>query len=82
VYAVAVHALKAHVVKGKIVVDESVDLPDGAELHLYLHDPADDSLDDEERAELHRSIERGIAQADAGDLIDADEVLAELESSP
>ena len=81
-YAVAVNALKAHVVKGKIVVDDPVDLPDGAELNLYLHDPTDDSLDDEERAELHRSLERGIAQADAGELIDADEVLAELESNP
>lgn len=81
-YAATVQVLKAHVVKGKIVVDEPVDLPDGAELNLYLHDPTDDALDDEERAELHRSLERSIAQADAGELIDADEVLAELESDP
>jgi hypothetical protein len=38
-----------------------------------------DTLSDAERAELHRSLERGIAHADAGELIDADEVLAELE---
>lgn len=76
----AVHALKAHVVKGRIVVDEPVDLPDGAELQLYLHDPATDAMTDDERAKLHRALEHSIAQADAGELIDADEVLAELES--
>lgn len=30
-------------------------------------------------AALEQALERGLAQADAGDLIDADEVLAELE---
>jgi len=33
VYAWVVTALKAHVVNGRIVVDEPVDLPDGAEVY-------------------------------------------------
>lgn len=79
VYAVSVHALKAHIVNGRIVVDEPVDLPDGAELHVYLRDAAADAMADEERAALDRALERSLAQADAGELIEADEVLAELE---
>lgn len=62
-----VNALKAHVMNGRIVVDEPVDLPDGAA----------DSMPDAERAALDRSLERSLAQADAGELIEADEVLAE-----
>ena len=77
-----VNALKAHVVNGRIVVDEPVDLPEGAELRLYLYDAAADSMTAEERAALDRALERSLAQADAGELIEADEVLAELEQRP
>src|SRR5262245_11179294 len=72
-----VTALKAHVKNGRIVVDEPVDLPDGAEVSVYLYDAAADDLPPHERAALARSLERGLAQADAGDLIDADVVLVE-----
>lgn len=74
-----VTALKAHVRNGRIIVDEPVDLPDGAELRLYLYDAAADPMSTAERAALDRALEISIAQADAGELIDADEVLAELE---
>lgn len=77
-----VHTLKAHVVNGRLVVDEPVALPDGAELDLYLHGAATDAMTDPDRAALHRALERSLAQADAGELIDADEVLAELEERP
>ena len=77
-----VNALKAHVVNGRIVVDEPVDLPEGAELRLYLYDAAADSMTAEERAALDRALERSLVQADAGELIEADEVLAELELRP
>ncbi len=73
-------ALKAHVLNGRIVVDEAVDLPDGSELRVYLYDVAADSMSDEERAALDRSLERGLAQADAGEMFEADEVLAELQN--
>jgi len=78
VYASGVTALKAHVMNGRIVVDEPVDLPDGAEIDVYLYDAAADAMSREERAALERALERGLAQADAGDLIDADDVLSEL----
>ena len=71
-------ALKAHVLNGRIVVDETVDLPDGAEVRVYLYDVSTESMSADERAALDRSIERGVAQADAGELIDADDVVAEL----
>jgi hypothetical protein len=77
-----VNALKAHVVNGRIVVDEPVDLPEGAELRLYLYDATADSMTAEERAALDRALERSLVQADAGELIEADEVLAELEQRP
>lgn len=49
---------------------------------MYLDNAAGDSLNDEDRAELHRALERSVAQADAGLLIEADEVLAELDQDP
>jgi hypothetical protein len=73
-----VSALKAHVVNGRIVVDEPVNLPDGAEINVYLYDAAADPMDATERAALERSLSLGIAQATAGELVDADEVLSEL----
>lgn len=72
-------ALKAHIRNGRIVVDEPVDLPEGAELSVYLYDAAVDDLPAHERAALVRALERGLAQADAGELIEADVALAELE---
>lgn len=71
--------LKAHVRNGRIVVDEPVDLPEGAEVSVYLYDAGADDLPPQERVALSRALERAIAQADAGDLIDDDVVLAELE---
>lgn len=71
----------AHVANGRIVVDEPVDLPEGAEVQVYLHDSAADPMSREERAALERALERSLVQADAGDLIDADEVLSELRHS-
>jgi hypothetical protein len=78
VYPRLVTALKAHVVNGKIVVDEPVDLPDGSEVRVYLYDAANDAMSAQERAALEQRLERSLAQADAGELIDADEVLDEL----
>jgi hypothetical protein len=80
-YAVLVNALKAHVVHGRIVIDEPVDLPDGAEVLVYLYEASTHTQDADQRAALAQALERGLAQADAGDLIDADDVLAELQRS-
>lgn len=78
VYLGLVTALRAHVVNGKIVVDEPVDLPDGAEVRVYLYDAAADGMSNEERAALENALDRSLEQADAGQLVDADEVLGEL----
>ena len=56
VYAVIVTALKAHVVNGRIVIDEPVDLPDGAELHVWLYDASADGMSPNERAALERAL--------------------------
>jgi len=81
-YTTAVTGLKAHVMNGRIVVDEPVDLPEGTELHVYLYDAAADLMSREERAAIERALERSLTQADAGNLIDADAVLAELPAQP
>ncbi|HSO00598.1 MAG TPA: hypothetical protein VLS89_20040 [Candidatus Nanopelagicales bacterium] len=44
---------------------------------MILSDMLDD-LDDQEREALHAALAEGIAQDEAGDTVDADEVLAQL----
>ena len=73
------NALKAHFVNGRIELDEPAEIAEGAELSIYVCNSEGDTLSEEERAALHRALDRSIAQADAGQLIDADEMLAELE---
>lgn len=68
--------LKAHVKNGRLVLDEPTDLPEGAEVNLSIVD--EDEMDDAERARLHRALERSMAQAKAGQLIDANEVIGKL----
>jgi hypothetical protein len=62
------HALTAKVRNGRLVLDEPTDLPDGAGVPLQPVDP--DDLTDEERAALHASLERGLADLDAGRVVD------------
>jgi hypothetical protein len=70
-------ALKAVVKNGRLVMDEPTELPEGTELVLAVVDKGDD-VDDAERARLHESLRRSIAQARAGQLIDGDEVIGKL----
>jgi hypothetical protein len=74
--------LKAHVHNGRLVLDEPTDLPEGEVIELVPLDAAladgEDDLDDEERAALHAELAASIAEAKAGTLVDADEVLADL----
>jgi hypothetical protein len=69
--------LRAHVHNGRLVMDEPTELPEGLELTLTVADETDD-FDDDERARLRESPRRGIAQARAGELIDADAVISKL----
>ena len=76
------HAVKAVVKNGRLVVDEPTNRPEGETVELVPLDEVlaggGDHLDEEERAALHRELEASIAEAEAGQLVDADEVLAEL----
>ena len=69
--------LKAVVKNGRLVLDEPTVLPEGTELVLAVVDEGDD-MDEAERARLHESLRRSIAQAKAGQLIDGDEVIRKL----
>ncbi len=72
-------SLKAHVKNGRLVLDEPTDLSEGAEVTLVtLGIVEHDELDDHERALLHRALERSMAQAKAGQLVDADEGIGKL----
>jgi len=74
--------LKAHVRNGRLVLDEPTELPEGEVVELVFADDAleagGDYLDDEERARLHRSIERGLEDVGAGRTVDARQVVEEL----
>jgi hypothetical protein len=78
-YSDLVTALEAHGRNGRIVVDDAVDLPEGAEIRVYLYDVAADPMSRDERAALEAALDRSLAQADGGELVDADELLAELQ---
>lgn len=71
--------LRAHVANGRLVVDESVDLPDGSEVQIAVVDGGD-QLDDEDRARLHAAIEHAQDELDRGEGIPAAQFLADLRS--
>jgi hypothetical protein len=72
--------LKAQVKNGRLILDEPTELPEGEVVYLQLVEgmTADDGLDDDERAALHRELEASIAEADAGGTEDFVEVIAQL----
>jgi len=75
-------ALKAHVHNGRLVLDEPTNLPEGEVVELIPLDDVlatgGDYLDDEERERLHKSIERGFEDVEAGRTVGAGHVIAEL----
>jgi hypothetical protein len=72
----SMQALKARVENGRYVIDARAQLPEGAEIELQVM--GGDELDDAERAQLHASIEEGLADSEAGSVLSAEESLAEL----
>ena len=60
--------LKARVRKGRLILDEPTDLPEGNLIELFSRDQVlergGDFLDDDERAALHRELEASILEAD------------------
>jgi len=77
-----VKTLKAHVQKGRLVLDEPTTRPEGDVVELVpLGDvlaAGGDYLDDRERLALHEELEASLEEARTGKLVDADEVLSEL----
>ena len=77
-------ALKARVENGRLKLDEPTDLPEGQLIELVPLDEVflngGDDLDDEDRAELHKSIHEGIEDMEAGRTVDAKTAIAALRS--
>ena len=80
-YPAGMHALRARVRNGRLVLDEPTSLPEGAEVVLLPVDGEDD-LDEEERAALHEALRASIAEARAGNVVDAEELIAQLRRVP
>jgi hypothetical protein len=69
--------LRAHVEKGRLVLDEPTTLPDGTVVDLVADDE-DDDLTAEERRALHEALSASRKSAEAGHLRPASAVLDEL----
>ncbi len=69
--------LKAHVRNGRIVADEPTDLPEGKELILEVVEDDEDHKDEA----LMRVLRASVADAKARRLIDADQLLDELDKT-
>jgi hypothetical protein len=69
-------ALKAHVMGGRVVLDEPTELPDGTEVELTVVE--DDDFEPEERARLLRELDESQAEYERGEHDDAFEFLAQL----
>ena len=70
-------ALKAHVVNGRIVIDEPTDLPDGTELYLVPLEH-EVELDDDGREQLHAKLREGFEAIRAGRTVSVEELRAKL----
>jgi hypothetical protein len=75
----AMHVWKARVESGRLKLDEPTDLPEGAEVELTLVDP-NEEMTPEEEARLLASLERGIADAQAGRVVSREELHKRLRS--
>lgn len=71
--------LKAHVHNRRLVVDEPTELPEGTEVTLLPLDPGD-WLDPADREALHQALADSQRDLEAGRLVDAEEVLRELQT--
>ena len=68
------NALKAHVVNGQIVLDEPVDLPEGAVAEVRLLQRDEESA--EERAAIEAAIDESLDEFEAGQFVDDETVRA------
>lgn len=71
------HALRAQVKNGRLVMDEPTDLPEGSVVPLEISNDWDE-LDEEERAALHRALDDAEADVDAARTVSIEDVRARL----
>ena len=69
--------LKARVLGGHLIVEETIDLPDGAEVDLAVVDPGDD-LDDLDRERLHAALRKAQLELETGNEIPAADALSRV----
>ena len=73
--------VRATVTGGRYVIDEPADLPEGTVVELVVVEDSLDEMDPDERAALLASLDRGIAEMQAGAPgIPAAQVLRELKA--
>jgi hypothetical protein len=72
----ALGTLKACVRNGRLVMDEPTDLPEGTEVELVAVE--DDELEDDERAALHRALDRSLDSVDEGRVRPASQLIDQL----
>ncbi len=71
--------VRARVRKGRLLVDEPTELPDGAEVALeVVEDVLSEELGEDQRAALEASIEAARAHAKRGDGVDGAAFIAQL----
>jgi len=76
-YSIRMSPLRAHVEKGRLVLDEPTTLPEGTVVDLVADDEGDDLTADERRA-LHEALSASWESAAAGRLRRASAILDEL----
>jgi predicted DNA-binding antitoxin AbrB/MazE fold protein len=81
---VDMHALKAHVRNGHVVVDEPAELPEGTEVEVNVTKIVDPfvGMAPEERAELEQELEEGRRDFENGDHANAREFVTQLLAKP
>ena len=75
-----VKALRAHVKNGQIVLDEPVELSEGASVEVLVSD--DDAMIVEEREELEVAVEESAAEFTRGEFEDASSFARRLATKP
>lgn len=71
--------LKARVEKGRLVMDEPTDLPEGTEVNVLVDDAGElDAMDPDERAALEESLRVSEEQIARGETRPASEILDRL----
>lgn len=70
-------AIRAHVRNGQIVLDEPVELDEGAEVLVF---PISDDMDDQERAKLGSMLDESFEDLAVGRTVDGAAYLRELRS--